>query len=364
MRTQVMVIGGYGHVGQQICLQLSEAYPGKVFAVGRSYEKAEQFSLRTKGRVRPFQLDVKNPLDAGWMNKTKLVVMCLDQDDTSFAETCLRSGIDYLDISAKGAYIEQLAKLDQQHINATALLSVGLAPGLTNLLAAKAVSERMSVEQIDIGIMLGIGDQHGRAAIEWTIDHLHTEYELTESHQRKRVKSLTGGKRVDFGGMLGKRYAYRFPFSDQQTLPSTLHVPTVTTRLCFDSRVATRVLAFMRKLRMTTLLSLPQIKERAISLIQSSQMGSDQYAVKVDVTGWNGEKVHQSTLGIRGHDESRATAQVASAVALHLLNRRFQAGVFHIEELFSLEYGDGDFSLVDQETKEGKRLAMRAKVLK
>nr|WP_257215618.1 saccharopine dehydrogenase NADP-binding domain-containing protein [Bacillus pumilus] len=291
MRSQVMVIGGYGHVGQQICLQLSEAYPGKVFAAGRSYEKAEQFSRQTKGRIRPYQIDVRKPLNKGWIDETKLVIMCLDQDDTSFAETCLRSGIDYLDISANGAYIEQLAKLDQQHINATALLSVGLTPGLTNLLAAKAASALTSVEQIDISIMLGIGDQHGKAAIEWTIDHVHTDYELTEHHQRKRVKSFTGGKRVDFGAMLGKRSAYRFPFSDQQTLPSTLHVPSVTTRLCFDSRMATGALAFTRSLGMTTVLTLPKIKERVISLIQSSQMGTDQYAIKIDAWG-KGSSLH------------------------------------------------------------------------
>ncbi|MGX9290767.1 saccharopine dehydrogenase family protein [Bacillus sp. A015] len=363
MRSQVMVIGGYGHVGQQICLQLSEMYPGQIFAAGRSYEKAEQFSRKTKGRVRPYQIDVKKPLNSGWMDETKLVIMCLDQDDTSFAEACLRSGIDYLDISAKGVYMEQMAKLDQQCMGATALLSVGLAPGLTNLLAAKAASKLASVDQMDISIMFGMGDQHGKAAIEWTIDHVHSDYELTEHRQRKRVKSFTGGKQVDLGGKLGKRYAYRFPFSDQQTLPSTLRVPSVTTRLCFDSRVATRALAFARSLGMTSFLTLPKIKERAISLIQSSQMGTDQYAVKVDVTGMNGERVHHSTLGIKGHDESQATAQVACATALHLLNRRFQPGVFHIEELFSLKYANGDFALVDQKTKEERALAIRASLL-
>ncbi|QGX64229.1 saccharopine dehydrogenase [Bacillus sp. ms-22] len=361
MKSKIMVIGGYGHVGQQICLQLSEQYPGQVFAAGRSYEKADQFSRLTKGRVRPFQIDVKHPLNTDWMDETKLVIMCLDQEDTSFAEACLRSGVDYLDISAKGAYIEQVAKLDHQHMNATALLSVGLAPGLTNLLAAKAVSELTSVEQIDISIMLGIGDQHGKAAIEWTIDHVHTDYELTENHQQKRVKSFTGGKPIDFGGRLGKRYAYRFPFSDQQTLPFTLQVPSVTTRLCFDSRVATRALALTRTLGMTSFLTSTKMKDRVISLIQSSQMGTDQYAVKVDVTGKDGRQ--HAAIGIEGHDESQATAQVACAAALHLLNRRFQAGVFHMEELFSLAYSNGVFALVDQKTQEEWALAMRASVL-
>ncbi|MCP8952192.1 MULTISPECIES: saccharopine dehydrogenase family protein [Bacillus] len=362
MKSKIMVIGGYGHVGQQICLQLSEVYPGQVFAAGRSYEKAEQFSHQTNGRVLPFQIDVRQSMYTDWMDETKLVIMCLDQDDTSFAETCLRSNIDYLDISAKGAYIEQLAKV-QQELNATAVLSVGLAPGLTNLLAAKAASKLTSVEQIDIGIMLGLGDQHGKAAIEWTLDQVHTDYELTENHQRKKVKSFSGGKRIDFGKMLGKRQAYQFPFSDQQTLPSTLHVPSVTTRLCFDSRAATRAFALTRRLGMTSLLTMPKIKERAISLIQSAQMGTDQYAVKVEATGMKGNKIHQAALGIKGRDESQATAQVASAAALHVLSRQFQAGVFHIEELFSLAYENGDFALVDQKTKEKRTLAVRASLL-
>ncbi|PRR90189.1 MULTISPECIES: saccharopine dehydrogenase family protein [unclassified Bacillus (in: firmicutes)] len=363
MRSQVMVIGGYGHVGQQICLQLSEVYPGQIVAAGRSYEKAEKFSRQTKGKVRPYQLDVSESSYSEWMDKTKLVIMCLDQEDPSFAETCLRSGIDYIDISAKGAYMEQLAKLNHQYIGATALLSVGLAPGLTNLLAAKAASMLSSVNQIDIGIMLGMGDQHGKAAIEWTLDNVHTDYVLTKHHQRKRVKSFTGGKRIDFGRSLGKRHAYHFPFSDQQTLPSTLRVPTVTTRLCFDSRVATRALAFTRSLGMTSFLNLPKIKERAISMIQSAQMGTDQYAVKVEAKGMDGNKVHQAALGIKGRDESQATAQVASAAALHLLSRRFQTGVFHIEELFSLAYENGDFALVDQTTNEKRVLALRASLL-
>jgi len=360
MRSQVMVIGGYGHVGQQICLQLSEVYPGQIVAAGRSYEKAEQFSQQTKGRVRPYRLDVSQPLNSDWMDETKLVIMCLDQEDPSFAETVLRSGIDYIDISAKGVYMEQVAKLDQQHMRGTALLSVGLAPGLTNLLAAKTASMLSSVDQIDIGIMLGLGDQHGKAAIEWTLDHVHTDYELTEHHQRKRVKSFTGGKQVNFGGELGKRYAYRFPFSDQQTLPSTLHVPSVTTRLCFDSRIATGALAFTRSLGMTSFLTLPKIKERAISMIQSSQVGTDQYAVNVEATGTDGK---HAALGIKGHDESQATAQVACAAALHLLSRRFQPGIFHIEELFSLAYENGHFALVDQQTKEEQVLAVRASLL-
>nr|MDF9460280.1 hypothetical protein [Bacillus pumilus] len=76
-----------------------------------------------------------------------------------------------------------------------------------------------------------------------------------------------------------------------------------------------------------------------------------------------GTRFIKRPLGIKGRDESQATAQVAIAAALHLLNRRFQTGVFHIEEVFSLAYENGDFALVDQTTKEKRVLAVRAILL-
>ncbi|MFB8736262.1 hypothetical protein ACEQPO_29315 [Bacillus sp. SL00103] len=198
----------------------------------RSYEKAEIFTP-DKGKVLPYQLDVSEPLCSDWMDQTKLVIMCLDQEDPSFAETVLRSGIDYIDISAKGAYMEQVVKLISKDIGATAsFTSVSGLRLSTNLLAKQSIIYALISESNRYRIMLGLGDQHGKAAIEWTLDNVHTDYVLTEHHQRKRVKSFTGGKRIDFGVKLGKRQAYQFPFSDQQTLPTTLSVPSVTTRLC------------------------------------------------------------------------------------------------------------------------------------
>lgn len=60
------------------------------------------------------------------------------------------------------------------------MLSIGLAPGLTNLLAAHAHRLLDEVTELDIFIMLGLGDRHGKAAMEWTVDHLCTRYDVTQ----------------------------------------------------------------------------------------------------------------------------------------------------------------------------------------
>jgi saccharopine dehydrogenase (NAD+, L-lysine-forming) len=43
--------------------------------------------------------------------------------------------------------------------------SVGLAPGLTNLLAKYCLEWLGTVDALEIGILLGLGEAHGPAAI-------------------------------------------------------------------------------------------------------------------------------------------------------------------------------------------------------
>lgn len=73
MKGYIVVIGGYGHVGQTICRELGELYPGKVYAAGRSLERAEQFTRTTDERVRPLQINIKEGFDPNLRPKLLLL---------------------------------------------------------------------------------------------------------------------------------------------------------------------------------------------------------------------------------------------------------------------------------------------------
>ncbi len=60
--------------------------------------------------------------------------MCLDLPNADFVRYCFKRGIHYVDISANYKLFSQIELLDaeaKKH-NATAIISVGLAPGLTS----------------------------------------------------------------------------------------------------------------------------------------------------------------------------------------------------------------------------------------
>lgn len=348
MKTDIVVIGGYGHVGSQICRLLGAQHPGKVYAAGRNLHRAEEFSRSTGGYVKPLRLSAEMPLPPELLEKVKLVVMCLDQQDTRLAEACLQSGTQYVDVSANGDFLTMLQRLDpvKHKLKAAAVLSVGLAPGLTNLLAARAVQELDHTEQIDISIMLGLGDSHGQAAMEWTVDNLGADFEITEHGSPRTASSFTEAKAADFGFALRTHRAYRFPFSDQMTLPQTLAVPSVSTRLCFDSRSMTSAAALLRRTGLSRLLRNRTLRNLAVQAFTRFRFGSERYAVKVDAYGTKDGRPASREYGITGVHEASITAQAAAGVALRLYESAPSPGVYHIEQLFSLDSNGEQCSLI------------------
>ena len=339
MKTDIIVVGGYGHVGGQICKLLAAKFPGMVYAAGRSLERAKQYCSSTGGKVKPLRIAAGEPLDERLLDRTKLVVMCLDQTDTAFAEACLLAGADYVDVSANGAFFAAMELMHERTagICGTAVLSVGLAPGLTNLLALKASQSLDEASRIDIAVMLGLGDAHGKAAIEWTVDSLAATYSITETGNARRVSSFTEGMKTDFGAELGKRTAYRFPFSDQMTLPRTLGIPTVSTRLCFDSRTVTGFMALLKGIGFDRLLGAERIRKLAIDACGKLRVGSARYAVKIAGYGKKAGADAVVEFGIQGVKEAEVTAKTAIAVVERMYGSKLPRGVYHIEQLFELE---------------------------
>ena len=330
---KILVVGGYGGVGRIISTTLGDLFPGQVIAAGRNYARAKELSLETEERVIPMRIDVAAQESDEPLKGVSLVVMCIDQTDTGFVERCIRQGIDYVDITATYDFLHKVESLDaeaQSH-NATTVLSVGLAPGLTNLLASHCKSVLDNIQRVDIYIMLGLGDSHGEAAIRWTLENLNVEFPVTESGSLKRVKAFEEGKRADFPDPPGRRTAYRFNFSDQRVIPRTLSIDSASTWLCFDSALATRAFALSAKMGLFGTLRYKWVEDVFVKALQILNFGSDEFLITAEARG-DGHETYKCSIS--GREEGRMTALVAAKVAESLCTSSFPSGVFHIEQLF------------------------------
>ncbi|MEQ6854967.1 saccharopine dehydrogenase NADP-binding domain-containing protein [Lysinibacillus capsici] len=340
---KILIIGGYGEVGGKIAKLLLQSYPNRIWIAGRNIEKAKDFCVEHKNLVRPLQLDVSEKVHPEQLENVALVIMCLEQKDTAFAQLCLNEGIIYIDITASYTFLKKLEALHSLAVqkHSTAIFSVGMAPGLTNLMAMHAARQLSSLEKMHISILLGAGDTHGTAAILWILQQLNKPFSSYNNH---KVANFTNKRTVKFK-KIGKRSVYQFNFSDQHTL--TKHFPSIpiVTRLGFDVEPLNKFVSFLQKSRIACLLKFNGIQILLASLIQKIKIGSDVCGIQIQAIGKKHHKETSYALDFLDRDESLVTAKVAAFIAKELLNNNHPSGAYHIEELFTLETLQAQFEL-------------------
>ncbi|GAA4931490.1 hypothetical protein GCM10023237_62030 [Streptomyces coeruleoprunus] len=314
---RVLVVGGYGAVGATVTATLDGWFPGRAVPGGRDAARA-----RRHGGVR---VDVTDPAafrrtleDLG---DVAAVVLCVEPPDTRIARLCLDHGIHLVDVGATPALLDGVAALHglAAGTGATAVLSVGVAPGLTNLLAARAHEAVGGADRLDLTVLLGSGERHGADAVRWTVEGL---------------AAPTGGvrpSRVTLPGY-GRRTAHPFPFSDQHTLRSTLRVPAVATRLCLDSRPLTAALFGARRAGLLRAAGRPGVRRALTDAFRRVHLGGDGFALRADA--WHGDR--HVAYALTGRAQSRVTGLVAAHVVRELLTGAAPPGVHHIEQLPAL----------------------------
>ncbi|MCS3528690.1 saccharopine dehydrogenase family protein [Chryseobacterium sp. JUb7] len=329
MSSKILIVGGYGAVGSIIAENIAEIYPEKVIVAGRSFYKAKKLAEKLHGKVIPIQFDVNNSEDFSILNEVKLIIMCLDQNNTEFVEYCIAKSIAYVDISAQYQTLKNIETLHYQavHGHANVILSVGLAPGITNLLAQYAVSQLEDTDSIDIFILLGLGEKHGDFAYRWTFNNLDSRYRLTIDNKIKVMKSFTQPVNTN---LLGKRNFYLFDFSDQYFLANTLNVPKIQTRMAFDVEWFTELTAILRKLRITKLFKNETVQNLVIRSFHHFPLGTDVYGVKVVAKDKDG---NTTDFTVSGNNEGKITACVATEIALLVLNENLPKGVLHSHQI-------------------------------
>ncbi|MGK5558534.1 saccharopine dehydrogenase family protein [Actinomadura kijaniata] len=293
MTGRVLIIGGHGAVGREAAAALTGRFA--VTVAGRHPERAAPVPGATALRL---DLGDASALDAA-LDDAGTVLMCVDRDNARVARACLERGVHYVDVTASHPVVAGIEALEPAR--ATALLSVGLVPGVSNLLARMCADA--GADAVDIAVLLGTGERHGAAAVAWTLD---------------AVAGIGPSWRARFPAPHGTRTVHRFPFSDQYTLPRTLGLARARTGLCLDSRALTALLP-----RARTPLRVPRVRAAAERVLARVHTGGDGFAVTATGGG--------RSVAFTGRRQSRATG-LAAALAVERLPG-LPPGVHHIEEV-------------------------------
>jgi hypothetical protein len=257
-------------------------------------------------------IDLDDPALAAYratLSDIDVVVNASGAENPRLAAFAGESGCAFIDISATAGYLDQLRQLPPHR---PIIVDVGLAPGLTNLLAVAVHTQARTPGPIDLTVVLGAGERHGVAATDWS-------YRLLGAHfhdDDRRIRNYTQPEKFTLPGHRRPRRLVRLDFSDQHTLRRELNVP-VRTFFGLDSRFATAALAVL------TWLPGASRAPRGLHL-----PGTDQWIVLA--LGHDG-----TARWAHGRGQSRATAVIAAAATSRA--PRAPHGVHPVHHILALD---------------------------
>jgi saccharopine dehydrogenase-like NADP-dependent oxidoreductase len=318
---QVLVLGGYGAVGEHASRTLADAGVGVVVA-GRRREPAQRLAYEL-GDAEALVVDGASPEAVrAAAERVDVVIDCSGRESVELVEAVLAGGAHLVDVSAD--YLYQRAVTERVGAAGAAarevLFSVGPTPGLTNLLAAE-VAAAAPDGPIELVAVLGAGEDHGRAARDWTYGLLGRHFADT-SGAGGLVRNFTGRQSRQIPG-IGPCWVYRVDVSDQHVLAADLGRP-VTTRMGMDSRPMTGLMAVLGRVP-----GAAQVLRALEAAVPWSWLGSDRWVV---AAGRPGRIERWAT----GRNEGYGTGVVAGLATLALLDAP-SAGVTHLHQRTSLD---------------------------
>ena len=318
-KDRIMIIGGHGKVGQYITRELRNY---NLILAGRDEEKIKGFLVKEKIQAEICKMDI-NHIDFAKMHNISFVIVCVDQKNTLLLEFCDEHAIDYMDVTANSEYIEKIQNL-QLRGTSRILLGVGLAPGLTNLLAEKFVSMYPLAENIKIQLILGLGEKHGDAAIKWTLDNFSKDYYHKTLGQIRpyKLKSIIKIRQKSLR-------TYNFNFVDQHMLNKKFTNKNFTTYLGFDLSWVTALIYGAKSIGLLGLLKHRTIYYIAETLLRNPKFGSDIFIISIT----SGEQ----ELCAYGQEEGRFTGLIAAKAAKRFVTMELSKGLLGITDIISVE---------------------------
>jgi len=337
-RDKILIVGGYGAVGTIVSKDLAIRFPGKVLIAGRNKHKALAVIGQHNLDALPIELDLNSgsfgDID---FNQVHTAISCIEYlRDDNFIHACIKGGVHYTELATSYEAYQRLINYGEEVEESKICLipGVGLMPGLSGVFVQNAIAKLQEIRAVESFILLGLGENHGLDAIRWMLKFVNKTFTLQTEEREEQVKSFADPVEEQLLSENRPRKFYRFDFGDQHIIKEVTEVDSAQTRLAFDSRAITWLIAKLRKVGLLNKVSKinPQSVKRWLDMFR---FGSEQFAVQTHCYGRFGDEM---IFLAEGFNEANATGKIAAYAVALLYESNKKTGIRRFEEV--VEFND------------------------
>lgn len=226
-----LVLGGYGIIGKAVVNDLFKfAKNDEIIIAGRDGARAEEYakSFNSK-RVKYQKIDISNKKEFVKILKNKdMCVNCLQYSfNLIVMDACINAKVNYVDLGGMFHTTKKQLELCKKfvEIGKCAVLGIGGAPGLSNILAAYGGSKLNKLTSIEIVFADVDHTRYDKKFIlpysfKTLIEEFTSKPAVFRNGKTIFVKPKSGTKEYYFGREFGKQKGFLTLHSEIATLPS------------------------------------------------------------------------------------------------------------------------------------------------
>eukprot|EP00190_Bangiopsis_sp_CCMP1999_P003800 CAMPEP_0198733762 /NCGR_PEP_ID=MMETSP1475-20131203/48025_1 /TAXON_ID= ORGANISM="Unidentified sp., Strain CCMP1999" /NCGR_SAMPLE_ID=MMETSP1475 /ASSEMBLY_ACC=CAM_ASM_001111 /LENGTH=404 /DNA_ID=CAMNT_0044497111 /DNA_START=1277 /DNA_END=2491 /DNA_ORIENTATION=+ len=348
---KILVLGGTGRVGQSICRELlrrgeQEQVDISLTIGGRNEGRARSF-INAHPSVKFSQFDITDEdrladAIAGFDLVVHAAGPFQRKDRPEVLEAAIKAKVHYQDVCDDVSHMHMAKWLNEQAVQAgiSATLCTGIYPGVSNLMASKAVSQlKDKLEEITFSYFTAGTGGAGPTILSTTFLLCAEDVVTFENGQAVTRKPASGIRSVDFGEGIGDREVFLFNLPEVHSTAEYFQAPNVSARFGTAPRIWNALTRAMAAFIPRSLLTNRE-------LVASFSNTIDPVVRKVDeiVGGLTGMRVDArsaggstATLFYGHHDLSECVGVAGAAFTWHLCSNlhALKPGVFYPEEIIS-----------------------------
>lgn len=324
----LLIVGGYGLVGAQAARLIRRRHPDlRLLLGGRRPEHGHALAAALGATAVRVDVGAERPLADLPVPPTAVLAAVSDPADRLLVDA-MRSGIPIADIHRAGpaSILDVTVAAARERPSAAVLLSGSWLAGVSALMAAATVRELGHAERVDIAVLASADDRVGPDSWGFS-ERLAWPYYAMRDGKRQPAHPLTRLRDVRCADGR-ERPAALVGTLEQTTLPLTLGVRTVETRMAMQSPAALYGLVGLKRSGMLRALARPSLRGVGAALLQ--RPGAGDFA-GVTVTARAGaHEVSVDLLDTRG--QAHLSAVGAACAAARLLGAGLPAGISFPEQ--------------------------------
>ena len=277
----VLIVGGYGTVGSTLARLCAPSWP--LLLTGRNPAKGQDLATELGAAVRRWDLNAPEPFSAA----PRAIVSTVNDTDDRVVRAAVRAGIPYVDVTRwTSRMLRAAATAGLLQPTAPVLLSSGWMGGIVNIVAASLSNDLGGARSMEIAIRYDVKDRAGVDSVDF-MDRLGQDYEVRRAGASAMVRPLSDARWVNIGAH--RTLVARLDTPEQLTLPLTLGVDSVTTRIGFSSNASTRALLAVKSVGLFRWGSGPRFTGLRRALLFSPGQGGTAM-IRIDAEGPGGNR--------------------------------------------------------------------------